>query len=523
MAGEHAGAASFGGRPAAPPVDVAGPVLTAHACRYNPLPKSPHAPTLAYDRFQLPVLTAHLQSGDLTIVLAALTSLRRLCTTHDVVVKVVECNLHLVLAATIVAHLHSENVVLSRLALQCLLTVGKSPALRADVVCEPTVADALRQAIRAGDALCRSLAYDTLATAASSHTTAAGLLAAGFIADAIDRVATELAGASDDTGINLLCLALYLLRQLTRHGAGMPACVTAALESGGVPTLLHVCTTALAALPGVTSAETAHGWNTALHHACMVLLALTFPHEGKAALLGVEGSVATLAAVCGAATTMEVATAAVGALMVRGVGCMRCSGAVRDVCLGWRDRAAAAGSLGSAPSTTAALRGGPPAHLPARVRRPTSHGGPPCASTDPPPPPPFSPSATMLTPRSHTLIPPPPLRPRLPAQSVSLDDAAKPHAAASGVVDVLVSLVTGNAAAPEAGTLLSYACRTLAALHSHPAVGVALRGNADLRATLRAITAAGEGVGTVGSAAAGGVRGALVRAARDLLALVEKE
>lgn len=318
-AGEHAGAASFSGPSAPALLDRAGPLLTAHACRDNPTPKSPHAPTLAYDRFQLPVLTAHLQSGDLTIVLAALTSLRRLTTSHDVVVKVVECGLHVVLGATIAAHLHTENVVLARLALQCLLTIGKSPALRADVVCEPSVADALRESIRSADPLCRSLGYDTLATAASAHTTAAGLLAAGFVGEAIQRVAMELEGAADDTGINLLCLALYLLRQLTRHGAGLPACVDTALAGGGVPCLLNVCTAALAALPAVASAETAHGWSTALHHACMVLMALTFPREGKAVLLAVDGSVVTLAAVCAAATTMEVATAAVGALMVSAI------------------------------------------------------------------------------------------------------------------------------------------------------------------------------------------------------------
>jgi len=92
-------------------------------------------------------------------------------------------------------------------------------------------------------------------------------------------------------------------------------------------------------------------------------------------------------------------------------------------------------------------------------------------------------------------------------------------------VEVLVTLVTGNAAAPEAGTLLSYACRTLATLHAHPAVGAALRAHADLRATLRALAASsgGDGVGVVGSASAGGPRGAVVRAARDLLALLERE
>jgi hypothetical protein len=273
-------------------------VIESHCCLDNPVAKPETQPTLAYDRIQLPVISAHLRHADSAVVHAALVSLRRLLTTHDSSYKAHEAGLFDILSVK--ARLADEDSLpINRLALQAIRLTLESPGLRLATVTNPDVVEALKHCMHSSDMECRGQTYFSLSAAAEKHDSAVELLNASFMSEIVARISSETAALPSTD--NVLSVVLAALRRLLSHTGTVAA--EKALESEAVTALFAVLNS-----PSAT--------NATLAGAAEAIMQVAFESAGKVACIAVPDSVRTLLTLARHADRHLVAPA-IGCLMVR--------------------------------------------------------------------------------------------------------------------------------------------------------------------------------------------------------------
>lgn len=304
-------------------------VLSTHTVRDNPVAKPSSQPTLAFDKLQQEVLTAHMRSEDPLVVAASLVSLRRILSSHLSAFSVhksgVLSSLGLVASSYDAGGDSSVSLPIRRDALRCLALILASPSHRVDSLSTQEVARALTQTLSDPDPLMRELSAAALVAAAAGFDACRALTSLGFLAALVSQLraetasgrdgGAEAAGSAGAAGAQLQALVAVLSQP--SNGAAIAACLAAGAEDCLAQTLT-------AAMPG----EGASAHRERLSLGLRAVGALALDPRGREACAAHPSLLPTIVSLAppppagGASSSVEqqagVSRQALGCLMVRG-------------------------------------------------------------------------------------------------------------------------------------------------------------------------------------------------------------